>query len=245
MSKLIEKLNQILRPTPPPMGFGRSQPVPPKARMLIIASETSDSLSGADGVLLDSMNKEVLTGIAKTSPDLPWGVSLSRYDSKQLAGLTKSGADFVVFTAENTSLGLLSHDKLGKILEVEPSLADSLLRTVNELPVDAVLLALKYEGETSLSWYHLMLSRRFASLLTKPLLVLAPQGVTGKELLALWEAGVSGVVVPAERVKELKEESDRLTFPERRLSRMGALIPRLSQETPKEPGEDEEEEEEP
>ncbi len=251
MSKFIDKLNQILQPSSPPMGFGRKQSAPLKAGMLLIASGTSDNfeglakgVSGADGILLScpKLNEEVLAGLAKTLPDLPWGVRLSGQEQEKLAELAKSGADFVAFSAGTMSLSLLSYEKLGKILEVEPSLADGLLRAVNEIPLDAVLLNIRYEGGSSLNWHHLMLCRHLADLVTKPLVVVAPELITGKELLALWQAGVSGVVVPAERVGKLKEETDKLSFPERRLSRMGAILPRLSQKAPEEPEEEEEEE---
>jgi len=48
---------------------------------------------------------------------------------------------------------------------VEAALDDGLLRAVNELPVEAVLIASEQKKGYFLSWQHLMLFRHFAGLL--------------------------------------------------------------------------------
>ena len=98
----------------------------------------------------------------------------------------------MVFPAANTPLTLLQNDEIGKILEIESSLSEGLLRAANELPIDAVLITTEQEGEYFLTWHHLMLFQRFANLLTKPLFVSIPSSVTANELQALWETGVDG-----------------------------------------------------
>ena len=59
-----------------------------------------------------------------------------------------------------------------------------------------------------------------AGLLTKPLLAFVPSNVTASELQAVWEAGVSGVVVKVGRdrggLKELSRAVSKLTFPPQR-----------------------------
>src|SRR4030042_6371933 len=109
----------------------------------------------------------------------------------------EAGYDFVVFPASSRVLATPQDDKVGKILQVESSLGEGLLRAVNDLPVDAVLAANAYEVGDSLAWHHLILFQRLANLLATPLLVPAPLNVTASELKALWEAGVDGVVVEA------------------------------------------------
>jgi len=163
----------------------------------------------------------------------------------------KVGCDFVVFPAANTSLAILQNKEVGKILEVEASFSEGLLRTVNELPVDAVLFTSEQEKEHFLTWHHLMLFQYFANLLTKPLLVSIPSKVTDSELQALWGAGVVGVVVevgvgqPAGGLTELRRTIDNLTFPSQRKRRKEeALLPYISEEASRVTEEEEEEEEE-
>ncbi|MFC2016393.1 hypothetical protein ACFLUF_01640, partial [Chloroflexota bacterium] len=141
--------------------------------------------------------------------------------------------------------------EVGRILEVEASLGEGLLRAANELPIGAVLIAGEQREDYSLTWQHLLLFRRFADLLTKPLLVSVPSNVTAGELQALWEAGVEGVVVevtveqPQDRLKELRQVIDKLPFPSpRQREKTEALLPRISPESSIVTIEEEEEEEE-
>jgi len=100
-----------------------------------------------------------------------------------------------------------------------------------------VLIAGEQKEGCFLTWHHLMLFRRFASLLTKPLLVSIPSNVTADELQTLWDGGVDGVVVevgagqPAGGLKELRRVIDKLVLPSsRKQGKPGALLPYISRE---------------
>ena len=245
MSRFIDKLNQVSRVVPESMGFRRAQPVSEKPKILLIASlgEASvgglaDYVVGADAGLLRvpklSSGAKTLREMSQAVPDIPWGGWLRNINRGGIKQMAKAGCDFVVFPAVNTPLALLQNDKIGKILEVESSLSEGLLRAVNELPVDAVLIAAEQKGEYCLTWHHLMLFQRFADLLTKHLLASIPPNVTANELQALWEAGVDGVVIeveveqPADRLKELRQVIDKLAFPSQRKRRKAeALLPHM------------------
>ena len=182
-------------------------------------------------------------------PDIPWGGWVKDIKHGEINKIVKAGCDFVVFPEASALLAVLQDNEVGKILEVGASLSEGLLRTVDELPVDAVLITNEQEGEYFLTWHHLMLYQRFATLLTKPLLVSVPSGVTASELQALWGAGVDGVVVgvgtgqPEERLNELRQAIDKLTFPSsRKRKKAEALLPHISGETGIEAEEEEEEE---
>ena len=261
MSKFIDKLNQLSQTTPQLMGFRATQPVAPKSKILLIASlaqanagSAANCIAGADAGLLhiSSWNSGIkaLKKMHQAAPDIPWGAWLKNIDSRKIKQTAESGCDFIVFPAATTPLATLQDADMGRILEVEPSLSEGLMRAVNDLSVNAVLIASDQEGDFPLTWHHLMLFQRFANLLTKPLLATIPPNPTGKELQALWEAGVDGVVVevgvkqPAERLKELRQIIDKLTFPSpRKTSKVEALLPRIAEETSPIIEEEEEEEE--
>jgi len=248
VSRFIDKLNQVSRVVPQSMGFGRAQPVSEKPKILLIASLTkasvgglTDYVAGADAGLLRipklSSRAKTLKEMSQAVPDIPWGGWLGNIDQGGIKQMAKAGCDFVVFPAANTPLAPLQNDKIGKILEVESSLNEGLLRAVNELSVDAVLIAAEQEGEYFLTWHHLMLFQRFADLLTKPLLASIPPNVTVNELQALWGAGVDGVVIevgagqPADRLKKLRQVIDKLAFPsQRKRGRAEALLPHIGRE---------------
>ncbi len=260
MSKFIDKLNQVSQTGSQPMGFGRAQPVSEKPKILLIASLTEASVGGlanyvvgADAGLLRipklSSGAKTLKEMSQAVPDIPWGGWLRNIDQGRIKQIARADCDFVVFPAANTPLALLQNDEIGKILEVESSLSEGLLRAVNELSIDAVLIAAEQEGEYFLTWHHLMLFQRFADLLTKPLLASIPSNVTANELQALWKAGVDGAVIEvgvgqsADRLKELRQTIDKLAFPsQRKRGKAEALLPHIDSEVSIVAEEDEEEE---
>jgi len=249
MSQFIDRLNLVSEVVPQPLGFKAAQPVSPKPKILLVASLAqanidglADYVAGADAGLLHISNltsgAKTLEKVCRVVPDIPWGGWLTGIGGEGIKQMAKVGCDFVIFPAASTSLAILQGDEVGKILQVEVSLSEGLLRTVDELPVDAVLIAGEQEGEYFLTWHHLMIFQRFADLLTKPLLACVPSAVTANELRALWEAGVSGVVVevgvgqPAGTLNKLRQAIDKLTFPpSRKRGRAGALLPYIGEET--------------
>ena len=100
-----------------------------------------------------------------------------------------------------------------------------------------MLVADKQEKEFSLTWHHLLLFQHFADVITKPLLVSIPSGITAKELQVLWEVGVNGVVVetgvelPGERLAAIRREIAKITFsPTRKRGKAEALLPHIGRE---------------
>lgn len=247
MSRFIDKLNQVSQAVPQSMGFGTVQKVSSKSRMLIIAdlaqanvSGLADYVDGADAGLLRISNLSEgaikLREICEVVSGIPWGSWLKDVGQGGIEQLVEAGCDFVVFPPANTPLAINQDTKLGKILQVEASLSEGLLRTVNELPVDAVLSACEQEEEHFLTWHHLMLFQHFADLLTKPLLVSVPSNVTANELQTLWEIGVEGVVVKVGvgqaggRLEELRQIIDKLDFTsQRKGGKAEALLPYIGE----------------
>lgn len=245
MSQFIDKLKKVSQAVPQSIGFRSAQPVSVKPRILLIASlaqadinDLADRVAGADAGLLPitkSTRADSLAKVSQAVSDIPWGGWLRDIASGETERVTKIGFDFVVFPPASTPLATPKDNKVGKILEVGASLSEGLLRAVDALPVDAVLVTNEQEGEYFLTWQHLMFFQRCADLLSKPLLVSIPSKVSANELQALWEAGVNGVVVgvgagqPVERLKELRQVIDKLVFPPQRERRKTeALLPYTS-----------------
>jgi hypothetical protein len=240
MSDFIDKLNRLSRGEHQPIGFGiRKTDLPAsKIQLVAVLSPESDTggADGADAVVLRISRAgsaaESLKTITDALPGIPAGVWLKggKAGMKQLG---KAGCDFLVFPAADTPLAAVESGEMSLIVEVEQALNDGLIRTINELPADAVLV--DSEEKSSLTWRQRMVFQRFADLLTKPLLVLVPEKVTGGELVALWEAGVTAVVVEAGeagQVKKLRQEIDKSDFPtQQRREKSEALLPPTGKET--------------
>ncbi len=257
MSKFIDKLNRVSKTAPAPLGFGAFRAALPRPKMQLVASlaqakidSLADYIAGADAGLLRipdfSSGAKSLQKMSQTVPDIPWGGWLGAGDEKGLNQLVNSGCDFVVFPAASTPLALVQDTRLGKILELEPSLTEGVVRTVNDLSVDAVLITNEHGKGHFLTWRHLMLFQRFAELLTKPLLVSIPSDVTVSELQALWRAGVEGVITevePPNKLDGLRKAIDKLEFPSRKQKKIEALLPYMGGE--KKTADEEEEEDKP
>lgn len=212
MSKLIEKLNKLTKNESASMGFRREKSASPGKKMQLIAvlsGEKEGSVSGADAVLYETAGNGMT---AKSVPeDISWGGYLREGGEKEVTRLKDEGCDFIVFSAADAPLALAEEKDIGKILEIDTSLSDGVLRTIPEMPVDAVLVSVTQAKNQPMTYQDLMLIQRFGGIPGKPLITRIPVKVSGAELLALWEAGVYAVAVEGNTDK-LRKEIEKTDF---------------------------------
>ncbi len=244
MSVFIDKLENLFEGEQQSIGFGAKQAVSPGKKIQVVAclsqenGDIDDIIAGADAVLLCTSKADAAAGLVQkitaASADIPCGIWLKGTGKTEMRQIVKIKSDFLVFAAAGTPLTVIESYEGGKIIEIESSVDAGILRTVNTLSVDGVLAGGEETEEDSLTVQKLMMFQRFADIVTKPLLVPVPGKITGKELLALWEAGVSGVVIEADgqgRIKKLRQEIDKLDFPsQRKRDRSNVVLPRSGRE---------------
>lgn len=213
MSKFIDRLKQVFQSAPQQLGFRAANNVSSRPRIQLVvnlygsARTLAKHLTVADALCL--------SGSQHGNSEIVWGVRLDKGVLEEANQAKEAGADFVILPASGTVLP--PAQEIGKILQVESSITDVLLRTLNELPLDAVLLEEK-ESESGLTWQRLMLIHRFVSILSKPVLISIPLSTKADELQLIWEAGMSGVVVEvssesdAAELKNLRQVIDGLSF---------------------------------
>ncbi|MFQ5826518.1 MAG: hypothetical protein ACE5IA_04080 [Dehalococcoidia bacterium] len=254
MSKLIDKLQRMGKGSAPGLGFrvAAASKGPPLLLILRLAGldaklGAAAVKGGADAVLINAGEALERGKIRKSKlealGDVPWGMGWEAESLKDMEPLVKGGCDFIVLEAAGAPAGvLLGRKGLGRVLVIEPSLADGLLRAVDLMPVDAVLLRKGLEAQPSLTVEHLMVCRRVTAFIHKPLLVEVSPQIDGDGLKALGEVGGKGVVVglgaqeAAARLKELRQTIDEL--PAARREGTDVVLPRL--ETAVEPPGEEE-----
>jgi hypothetical protein len=263
MSRLIDELKKLAQVTPQPMGFRAARKVELTPKILIIASldvsppaadAPVDSIDGADALLFHSdksnITAKAIQKIIEPLPNIPWGVYLEDNDDKQAAASIEAGCDFVVFSPAS-QLSMVTHnEKVGKVLQVESSMDDGLLRAVNDLPVDALLVADTSEESGPLVWHQLMILQHLGNLISKPLIIPVPASITEVELKVLGEIGIDGVMVEVDttktgELKELREAISKLPpRSARKRGRVDVLLSRAVSETPATAPDEEEEEDE-
>ena len=252
MSRLIDKLKKLSQTAPSPMGFHTSRPAKAGSPLLIIGrtlikttASAARSNSGADAVLVYT-DKSELTAVsaqktAKVFGDTPWGVYLEEsYDAA--TALVEAGCDFVVFSPTARITDLPQDEKIGKIVQVDSSMDDGLLRAINDLPADAVLVTDNLEGNETLTIHQLMIYRHLANFIAKPLIVPIAGNITEAELKALQDVEIDGVMaeMDGDSLQELRETVNKLPpRSARKRDKTGVLLPR----TPGTIAPDEEEEE--
>jgi hypothetical protein len=186
---------------------------------------------------------QALKSIAQVVGGAPWGVWLKSVDKEGIKQLTEAKCDFLIFEAPTTSPALLQEKEMGKVIKMDPSLDDSLVKAIDQLPIDALLI--EEEKGTLLNIYHLMHYQRIRSLISKPLLVTTRFKLADSDIQALRDIGVKGVIVEGEG-EWLKQEIARLhqvigalpPAPKGGRERREALLPRLEQEISSAPPEE-------
>ena len=240
MSKFIEKLQQVFQPPVQFMGFitAKSEKVRPRIQ-LVVDIEIGGSKPGL--IELDKADALMAPISAIDTDKTILGSWLAKGDAAEVEKNIEAGTDFIVLTANGEILP--PDQKIGKILQIEASITDVLLRTVSALPIDAVLIKEEKNG-FSLTWKRLMLIHRFSGLAGKPLMIEVLPTVTGAELQQIWEAGVSGIIVKTDAeqaeavVLNLRNIIDKLTFPSKKKQEKSmAIVPNIGS-VPEEPKED-------
>lgn len=236
---------------PQPMGFRTSRATTADAAMLIIGREVFGSEAtikkasdGADAMLFHAkksgLKAEDVQKTTKTAGGIPWGVYLEE-SGNDIEALIKAGCDFVVFAPTSQITDLPQDEKTGKILEVESSMDDGLLRAVNDLPADAVLITDTLDKAETLTIHRLMMYQHLANFIVKPLIIPVPVNITEAELKALHEAGIDGVMAEGD-LKELRLNISKLPpRTAKKRDKTGVLLPRAGGETNIEPDEEEDE----
>lgn len=235
MGKLLEKLRQVSRGSAQPLGFKTTASASKNPPMVLIACLAGGPARAAAGVK-ESADAVLLKGgqsrekLVASLGEFPWGASLEQATEEELTQLKGEGCDFLVFDAAKAPPAVLLEEEMGKIVEIDPSLADGLIRAIDQLPIDAVLIG----GEPSLSVHRLMLCQHVANLMHKPLIALAPLDVSKEDLEVLRDVGMAGVAVTVEEeAKEellrLRQTIDALPPSRRRRERADALLPQLGQ----------------
>ena len=199
MGELLDKLERASRGATTPLGFASAVKREKIAPMLLLGALAAGDAAGAklasDGVLDGAIvvgtggaNKADVDRSVAALAGVTVGVWL---DEAQPGG--PDGTDFEVFSSEATPAGALSGEGRTTVMQVVPELDDSLLRTIESLPVDAFLVSLADAG--SLTVRQLMRLARVRSVTSRWILVHVASLPTKEELEQLRDAGAVAVVV--------------------------------------------------
>jgi len=242
MSKFSDELQRVYRNSAPSMGFRRSAADVESRALLLVANLTKVNVNAAKAIAGAGIDAGIVSSeavdaasfgrLATAMGDIPLGLSLESTDRDEIDKVVGSGCDFLVLGLK-TPLEVVRREGIGKVLKIEPSLDQGLVRAIRELPfpVDGVLVA---GEESSVTVERLLVCQRFAELVDRPLLVALDSSASGDELSSLCEAGVNGLVLPegfpTEAFVELRKTVGSMPCVSKRKAKGAALLPQLGGE---------------
>lgn len=241
------------------MGFVLGKAASGKIRMPLIAwiqSENREIINAIPDYVQAVMvevskadDLEALDKVCDSSEKVIAGGWLRGAGSGILKKAFSAACDFMVFPPA-TAVNMVPKEKTDCILELDADLDDGLIRAVNDLPVEAVLVFGK-EVDKTITLSRLMQVQRVTYLVSKPVLMCVSSSYSETEMQALWDAGISAAVLdlsgekPLEKLAYFAGVIEKLTPPAlRKKDRIRPILPHLQAEPEPPQGDEEEEEDE-
>ncbi len=257
MSKFLDRLEKINQGAARSLGFGASAQAETLPAMALIGALSNSGKSakgaanlakiGADGALVQGGNgKAAIKQVGGALDSVPWGLRVEGLDGKEANSYKEQGCDFLAFGPEKVMLGALGDEDTGYLLCVKPDMDERQLNTVEGLPVDGVLLKLD-SAQPPLTIEDLIAIGSVRMAFSKYLLLEMSGVPTARELEALRDIGVNGLVVdadslPVKKLEELKKRMSSLPKPPKAKSGLAsAVLPRMPKAADVLPAQEEEE----
>lgn len=221
-SKLIERLKEISRGAPSPIGFGRAQQVAVPALLLVaVLPRNEPSLaeaairSGADAVALriygaatdllqeagdlsaeEARIKDTLAAVAGNAiVGLIIG-SNGRVTPEDVSKSESLGLDFVAAYPQFTPANFLELSEVGRLAIIDQQ-GGQLARGINDLPIQSALVRIGRPNESppEMTVLDVALSRAAADAIHRPILAFPSWKLAPSDLEVLRDAGVEGVAL--------------------------------------------------
>jgi hypothetical protein len=188
MSKLADAIKRTTRAEAPPIGFAPTQSKPrPTMLLAALVAPNAAAPEGADVLLVHGAVQAPAANGAKQQPLR--GAWLD--GAADAAQARDGGFDFVVFNGDEAPAAVLLEEETGLVMQAPDELPDSLLQALQWLPLDALLL--HWEG--TLTVRRQLELQRVSGFSRKPLFIFLADEPAAREMEALREAGVVGIVV--------------------------------------------------
>ena len=238
MSSFLDRLEQIRDGVSAPMGFGapRAQKTP---GMVLVGLVSDDHPKGVgliadlklDAALVFGVNdpaavKELVQSLAD---DVPWGAKPASLTEEGAQAFEEEGCGLLAFTLQGTTVAAVGSLEIAQILCLESDTDPEHLRAIDALPIDAILLSVPAPSSPP-TLEDLAAIARVSQRVSKYVLVEISQLPGAKELEALRDTGVNGLVVDVgsvspEGLAELK--AALLDMPRQRPRRKVRTMPLL------------------
>lgn len=240
MSKLLDRLDRITRGAPSPMGFTNivaKETIPQMALLAQVKTPRRSDIDALANAQVDAFilakGTKPLDNTVKPLKSQVWGAIVGGSEVNEIEGYKTKGCDFVVFGIEGTLADNVEEGDTGRILRITPNLPDAILRGLEDLPVDIMLLE-RPGASDLLSLTHLLAISNIRNFISRYLLLEWDGNLTTRDLEHLRDLGVDGIVLEVAKVGIGAFETMRQGIDEMRKrkprgeQRPAAILPRTS-----------------
>ena len=202
LAKLIERLHDLGKSDPAPIGFGR--PVQQKRRpaLLLIGEANPGQLKSlVSKGAVEHLDAVLMTGApsekdAEAIGDTLWGARLSDADETGLDRLKSSGCDFIIIGSDEAPASILRDDGMARGKELPLEITERQARVLDDLPFD--FLTLSYgEKPGKLTIAGLLEYQAAVSMVGKHIVLQVAKMPSEAELNVLRDLPIDAVIVPA------------------------------------------------
>lgn len=201
MSKLADAMRQATRPEARPIGFAATAAASTPTMLVLARAGAAEPVKGVTALITAAAAAKRPEGVAL------WGTEGAVEGRDGAKRLKEAGADFVIFDDESTNASVLLEEDLGYVMRIDLDASDTFLRTVEGLPLDALLVP-ALDG--ALTVRRTLDLRRIASFARKPLFMPVTAAVDPTDLEALRACGVIGIVTSADDAAAVQEKVAKL-----------------------------------
>ena len=241
MSKLLERLEQVNKGPVRTLGFAPRREAETLPTMVLLAwvdgakkQDLSKLSSRTDALVLPLGALEGSASQPAPPERAVWGIAFDEAGGNLVEIAKEKGGDFVTFNLDGVLVDYLSEGEVARILRIPATLEESLMRGLEDLPVDVILLK-RPEPQGKLSLTHLLAISNVRSAMSRYMLLEWDAGLTSHELEQLSDMGIDGIVanlskMSASAIGKLKENIDKL--PPRKTrneQKLGPSLPRAQE----------------
>ena len=239
MSKIIEYLEKIGSVTPTPIGFGTIKPTDKFPQIALAALSDVGSLNKKQAADFDFIivktQKNTKTMLKTTNATLKeqiWGIWTNNTSIDSLDSLATEGCDFFTISNFSDPAEILAAENLGKLIVVPLDTPEELAHSINEMPVDAIILS-GLEETTNLSISDAMRIRSIRDLLSKPVILLRINPLQTNDITVIRDLGIQGILLDIQNVKpkelkSIKDDIEKLPPSKPKTNQNRAILPTMN-----------------
>jgi len=230
--ELIERLHNLGKTDPPPMGFGRRVERKQNPALLIIGLTSpsrvkllmkSSNATSVDALLLNGVPDKA---VSETLKDALWGVKTSDISQEEMEALKEAGCDLILVGSDDVHASVLRDDGMAKGVALPLDIVDRDARVLDDLPFD--FLTVDYTTKPGkLTIAELAKYQAAVSMISKHVFLLVSESPNESELERLRDLPADAIIVDLDSISD-----EMLTTLRERINGLEARKPRSHSDEP-------------